>query len=231
MDAKAHILIIDDDRVLGPIVEELLETKGFKVSWKLDGEEGLKAYYQGGVDLIVLDVDMPFKNGFEVAKTIRLNDMHTPIIFLTGKGGMDHKIEGLSIGGDDYLVKPFSMQELNLRMENILRRTGHSMRKNNITSYQIGNYYFNPSSRELQFDNEITTLTTTESRLLLHFLQSPDYTIQNDHAMRMVWEDEHAMRGRSLTVYVSKLRQLLERDPSVSILNVHGVGYRLSIQN
>ena len=231
MSEKHKLLLVDDDQLLSPFVIEYLEAKNFQVDYAQHGDDGLAAYRRNFYNLLILDVKMPFKDGFTLAQKIREKDQDTPIIFVTGEGEKEKRIHGLTIGADDYLVKPYSMEELYLRIKNLLKRSvGESL---NIEGgdHQIGDYTFNPAKRELSFGEEIQVLTTIETRLLLHFLQSKDKAINKETAMRVIWEDQHAMRGRSLTVYVSKLRQYLNKDPRLTILNIHGSGYRLVIKD
>jgi len=231
MKGTHKLLLVDDDKLLSPFVIEYMQAKNFEVNYAQDGEEGWKKYKNEKYDLLILDVKMPFQDGFGLAKKIREENTIIPIIFVTGEGEKEQRIHGLTIGADDYLVKPFSMEELFLRIKNLLKRKGKE--EINVTAqlFNIGNYTFKPESRELNFKGDSRILTTLESRLLLHFLQSKNMTIDKEIAMQTVWQDDHSIRERSLTVYVSKLRQYLLQDSKVSILNVHGQGYRLVVEN
>jgi len=231
MTESKSILLIDDDKLLSPFVVEYLEAKSFKMTYAKDGLQGWETFKKGLFDLLILDVKMPYQDGFALAKRIREENPVIPIIFVTGEGEKEDRIHGLSIGADDYLVKPFSMEELYLRINNLLRRAGNSRNSNTPKLYKIGAYSFNSDLRELMIKNKVKRLTTIESRLLLHFLQSPNMTINKETAMRTVWDDDHAIRERSLTVYVSKLRHYLDEDSTVSIFNVHGQGYQLVINS
>ena len=231
MQGNFSLLLIDDDKLLSPFVVEYLEAKSFKMTYAKDGQQGWETFKKSRFDLLILDVKMPYQDGFALAKRIREENPVIPIIFVTGEGEKEDRIHGLSIGADDYLVKPFSMEELYLRINNLLRRAGNSNAANLAKVFRIGNYSFNPELRELSLESHVKTLTTIESRLMLHFLQSPDMTINKEVAMQTVWDDNHAIRERSLTVYVSKLRQYLAGDSTVSIFNVHGQGYQLVVKS
>jgi DNA-binding response OmpR family regulator len=227
----SQVLLIDDDKLLSPFVIEYLNSHSISVSHAPDGEEGLKQYFRNSFDLIILDVKMPFKDGFSVAEEIRTKDARTPIIFVTSQGDTEDRLQGLKLGGDDYLVKPYSLEELHLRIKNLLKRSGFSdSQRSDSNDIQIGSKFFHFDKRELRGNDESIQLTTTEASLLKYLLNAPNGIIEQEKAMREVWDDKHAMRKRSLTVYISKLRNYFKDDPNVSILNVHGKGYQLVIQ-
>ncbi len=207
-----------------------LEDKGMNVKHRSDGESGMLAFKEESFDVIILDVKMPFKDGFKSAEEIRRMDEEIPIIFVTGESEQNQRIRGLETGADDYLTKPYSMQELYLRIQNLLKRSGKMANRASQETYELGNYQFNVASRELSFENESRELTTTESKLLLELLKSPDGVIHQEKVLKSVWDDTHAIRGRSLTVYISKLRTYLGKDSNVQIKNVHGRGYQLVIK-
>jgi two-component system, OmpR family, response regulator len=221
------ILLVDDDRAFSPLVKEYLEAKGMQVSLKHNAEEGLKAFREGAFDICALDVKMPMKDGFALAREIRAFDDRIPLLFLTGQTEKEDRIKGLSLGADDYVTKPFSMEELFLRIQAILRRAGAAASRQRETVYSLGSYRFNPASRDLSGLEETVKLTGIEARLLLLFLESESGLVKREEALKKIWSDEDLLRGRSLNVYVSKLRQYLKDDPGIEILNVHGEGYRL----
>lgn len=226
------VLLVDDDRAFSPLVKEYLEAKGLRAELTHNADEGLKAFRRGGFDICVLDVKMPMKDGFALAQDIRSFDPHMPILFLTGQTEREDRIKGLAIGADDYVTKPFSMEELFLRIQAIMRRVqGPAAKKRESTSLEAGAYRFNPASRELRLGDQAAKLTAIESKLLLLFLESENGLISREAALRQIWGDEDLLRGRSLNVYVSKLRTLLQGDPRIEILNVHGEGYRLVISD
>lgn len=226
-----HILVVDDDTTLSPFVQEYLESKGLSVSLAHTGEAGLHAFRQGRFDLCVLDVKMPFKDGFTLAEEIRQLDADVAFIFLSSNADKAHRIRGLSLGADDYIPKPFSMEELYLRIAAILRRVGkqqENARPEKDAIYRIGHYRFSPKHQELSLEEDTYKLTGLENRLLELFAAAPSGTIDREKTLQAIWGDEDYLRGRSLNVYVSKLRKLLEKDPEIEILNIHGSGYRLN---
>ncbi len=234
MKHTPQLLFIDDDRAFSPLVCEFLEGKGFKTTLRHSGEEGIQTFRAGQFDLCILDVKMPFKDGFAVAQEIHALAPETPFLFLSGETEREKRIKGLTLGADDYVTKPFSMEELYLRIQAILRRSGtHSERaaKPETTDFTIGKYQFNAASRQLMLGNEVQKLSAIESKLLRLFCEAENGNIERETALRRVWGDEDLMRGRSLNVYVSKLRQYLAGDSGIELLNVHGEGYQLVYSN
>ncbi|MFN0014974.1 MAG: response regulator transcription factor, partial [Saprospiraceae bacterium] len=195
------------------------------------GVEGVDTFQKGGFDLCILDVKMPFKDGFSVAREIRALDPSVPFIFLTGEAAKENKIKGFHLGAEDYVTKPFSMEELYLRIQVVLRRSGSKMnaqaQKN---EYSIGKYVFRPAARELTLGTDSTKLSAIEAKLLHYFCDADQGIIDRDVALRRVWGDDDQLRGRSLNVYVSKLRQYLKDDPGIEILNIHGEGYQMVVR-
>ncbi|MEZ5055567.1 MAG: response regulator transcription factor [Saprospiraceae bacterium] len=225
------ILLVDDDKVLSTVLKEFLETKGYRADLRHDAASGLSLFREGNYDLCVLDVKMPLKDGFVLSEELRAIDSEVPIIFLTGESEKERRIEGLKLGADDYVIKPFSMEELELRIVNVLRRVN---KKKEISKFMeprgIGLYHFDPVSRILQIENKTIRLSATESQLLQMFCTSPEGQINRSEALTKIWKDEAQLHGRSLNVYVSKLRKYLAEDVNLEILNVHGSGYRLVIK-
>ena len=225
------ILLVDDDKVLSTVLKEFLETKGFRADLRHDAASGLSLFRDGNYDLCVLDVKMPLKDGFVLSEELRAIDSEVPIIFLTGESEKERRIEGLKLGADDYVIKPFSMEELELRIINVLRRVNKKKETSKLMEPRgIGLYYFDPVSRTLQIENKIIRLSATESKLLQMFCTSPEGQINRSEALNKIWKDEAQLHGRSLNVYVSKLRKYLAEDVNLEILNVHGSGYRLVIK-
>ncbi|MDX1476405.1 MAG: response regulator transcription factor [Saprospiraceae bacterium] len=225
-----HILLVDDDRDLSGITREYLQEKGFHVSLAHSADEGMSAFQDGKVDVCVLDVKMPFRDGFSLAEEIRSLDADVPIIFLTGQRETEHRIKGLSIGADDYVTKPFSMQELYLRLNVVLRRTRRQTEEATDT-FDIGRYHYDRTSRILQIGNQKARLSSMEGHLLTLFCTQPEGRVTRDQALREVWQDEDHLKARSLNVYITKLRNRLKDDPHVEILNVHGTGYQLVVRS
>ncbi len=232
MTDKINILLVDDDRTFTPLIQEYLVAKGMSVVLKHNSDEGLSAFRDHTFDLCVLDVKMPMKDGFTLAHEIRERNSQVPFVFLSGQTEKDYRIKGLTLGADDYITKPFSMEELYLRIMAILRRSGYQQQRIAKTQLlHVGRYSFNPISRELTLDSLVQKLTGTEARLLEMFLESETGAIERDAALKRVWGDEDYLRGRSLNVYVSKLRHYLKDDPAIEILNVHGTGYQLVVRS
>lgn len=228
MEAKLHILLCEDDENLGMLLMEYLQAKGYDAELCLDGEIGYKTFMKGHFDLCVLDVMMPKKNGFELAAEIRQQSADLPIIFLTAKNLKEDIIQGFKIGADDYLTKPFSMDELVFRMEAIMRRV-RGKKSVNVTQYRIGNYTFDTQRQVLAINGTQTKLTTKESELLSLLCQHANDVLQRELALKTIWIDDNYFNARSMDVYITKLRKHLKQDPQVEINNVHGKGYRLIV--
>lgn len=230
MTEKPHILFVDDERQFSVMVVEYLEAKGFSLTLKHSAEEGLSSFKSNDFDLCIFDVRMPIKDGFRLAEEVRALDENIPIIFLTGQTQKEDRIKGLMIGADDYITKPFSMEELFLRIKVILKRVSKQEKKSR-ERYTIGKYNFDAVTRELVFQgNNPVKLSAIESKLLELFCEHINDLVQRDFALNRIWKDEDYLKGRSLNVYVSKLRSYLKEDEQIEILNVHGSGYRLVVK-
>ena len=222
------ILIVEDDPNLGQILAEYLQIKGMETTLRKDGEEGLQTYQSENFDLCILDIMMPKKDGFTLAQEIRSTDAKTPIIFLTAKSMKEDTIRGLKIGADDYMTKPFSMEELLLRIQAVMRRIGNNSDDElEKAVWQIGKYKFNLNNQSLESNGEITKLTTKETALLKILVQNKNKTLQRSIALKNVWGDDSYFNARSMDVYITKLRKLLKGDESLKILTVHGEGFKL----
>jgi len=223
------ILIVEDDPNLGQILAEYLQIKGMKTTLCKDGEEGLETYLAHSFDLCILDIMMPKKDGFTLAQDIRSNDGKTPIIFLTAKSMKEDTIKGLKIGADDYMTKPFSMEELLLRIHAVMRRVGSNNDEElEQPVWQVGKYKFDLNNQFLESENgEVTKLTTKETALLKILVQNKNKTLQRSIALKNVWGDDSYFNARSMDVYITKLRKLLKGDDSLKILTVHGEGFKL----
>jgi DNA-binding response OmpR family regulator len=229
MAIKRKILLVEDDTNLGNLLQDSLELKNYEVTLKRNGEEGWNEYKTGKFDMCILDVMMPKKDGFTLAKEIRRANAQIPIIFLTAKVLKEDTIEGLKIGADDYLTKPFSMEELTLRMDNIFKRVPKAeMSEQN--EFQIGKYVFDNSSRTLTIGDNQLKLTTKESELLKMLALHIDKLLERDIALNTVWGTDSYFAGRSMDVYIAKLRKYLKEDTGVEILNVHGTGFKLLVK-
>ncbi len=224
-----HILFVDDEKQFSAMTMEYLQAKGFDVTLKHSADDGLATFRQGHFDCCIFDVRMPIKDGFSLAEDVRKLDENIPIIFLTGQTKKEDRIKGLTIGADDYVTKPFSMEELNLRIKAILKRV-NVQEKKSPDHFKIGKYNFNSISRELMYGDETTKLSAIESKLLQLFSENINGLLQRDFALAQIWQDEDYLKGRSLNVYVSKLRSFLKKDNNIEILNVHGEGYRMVVK-
>lgn len=222
------ILLCEDDENLGQLLNEYLEAKGFQVVLMPDGEAGLQAFVDEKFDICILDVMMPKKDGFSLAKDIRKYNTTIPIIFLTAKALKEDILEGFRIGADDYVTKPFSMEELLFRIEAITRRV-NGARNNNIDEYTLGSMMFNVKKQTLTSSNKIIKLTTKECEMLSLLVQNANQIVERNYALKSIWNEDNYFNARSMDVYITKLRKILREDPNVEILNVHGKGYKLIV--
>ena len=229
---KLKVLIVEDDPNLGQILSEYLGIKGLDPTLCKDGEEGLESYNHGVFDLCILDIMMPKKDGFTLAKEIRIMDKNIPIIFLTAKSMKEDTIKGLKIGADDYMTKPFSMEELLLRIQAVMRRVGKTNSERlNSSLVLVGKFKFDNDKQQLEADGEITKLTTKESGLLKLLVANKNKTLERSIALKNVWGDDSYFNARSMDVYIAKLRKLLKEDDSLQIITVHGEGFKLLMEN
>ena len=212
------------------LVREYLQAKGYDAELFVDGEAGYKAFMQGQYDMCLLDVMMPKMDGFALAREIRLINADVPIIFLTARNLKDDILEGFKLGADDYLTKPFSMDELVYRMEAILRRV-RAKSQRVVAQYQLGNFTFDTRRQTLSIGDKQTKLTTKESELLTMLCTHVNDVLERELALKTIWIDDNYFNARSMDVYITKLRKHLKDDPNIEINNVHGKGYRLIVPN
>jgi hypothetical protein len=232
MDTPIRLLLCEDDPNLGSLLAQYLGAKGYAVELRPDGQRGWEAYRQGGFDLLLLDVMMPLKDGFTLAREIRLKDDRTPIIFLTAKSMKQDTIQGFQSGADDYLTKPFSMEELLLRVSAVLKRSkGITGAAEAPREQVVGRFRFDVRKQVLVIDEQERKLTTKESELLRLLCEHRNGLLSRNEALKQVWGDANYFNGRSMDVYIAKLRKYLKDDPGVEILNVHGKGFRLVARN
>jgi DNA-binding response OmpR family regulator len=231
MKTQRSILLLEDDANLGFILAEHLEMNGFTVRHCTNGVEGLAASRKAKFSLCLVDVMMPKKDGFTFVKELRQTDQQIPVIFLTAKSLKEDRIEGLRIGADDYITKPFSMEELMLRITAVLKRsTPVPEPPKPAAEYRLGTILFNTRNARLTFrDNKSIVLTTKETELLSILCAHQNTTVDRDIILSTVWNSESHFAARSMDVYVSKLRKYLKKEPAVSIVNIHGKGYKLLI--
>ena len=226
MDDKMKILLCEDDENLGMLLREYLQAKGYVTELCADGEAGYKAFLKSKFDICVLDVMMPKKDGFTLAQEIRTSNVDVPIIFLTAKTLKEDILEGFKIGADDYITKPFSMEELVFRIEAIMRRTKGKKSKES-TLYHIGQFTFDTQKQLLCIGDEQRKLTTKENELLALLCSHANEILQRDFALKTIWIDDNYFNARSMDVYITKLRKHLKDDPQIEIINIHGKGYKL----
>ena len=228
MSEKFRLLLVEDDDSLGFMLKDNLEMSGYKVRLCRDGEKGLTAFHNDNYHLCILDVMLPLKDGFSLAEDIRKYNQKVPIVFLTAKNQKDDRIKGFKLGGDDYITKPFSLEEFLLRVEAVLKRVyDRPSSSDQKHQYSIGKYTFEVNNHLLSINGNSTKLTNKEARLLKILVQHKNQVVERDLIMKTIWEDEGHFVARSMDVFISKLRKYLAEDPSIKISNIHGVGYRL----
>lgn len=224
---KIKILLAEDDENLGTLLREYLNVKGFDADWFINGEKAYKSFVKNRYDLCILDVMMPVKDGYTLAREIRQTNAEMPIIFLTAKSLKEDIIEGFKAGADDYISKPFSMEELIFRVEAVIRRTRKESAAAVQHEYRIGSYQFFPNTQLLKFGAMEHKLTTKESELLKLLCVNKNSILDRNFALKTIWVDDNYFNARSMDVYIAKLRKYLKEDPHVQILNVHGKGFKL----
>jgi len=226
---KTKILLAEDDENLGSLLREYLQAKSFEAHWLSDGEKAYKSFEKNRYDICILDIMMPNKDGITLAREIRMIDPEMPIIFLTAKSMKEDVLEGFSVGADDYMTKPFSMEELIYRIEAILRRTQGSGQQNKQTEFDIGQFHFDANKQLLTLESNSVKLTTKESELLKLLCNNANNVLERNFALKSIWIDDNYFNARSMDVYITKLRKYLKDDPAVEILNIHGKGYKLIV--
>lgn len=223
-----RILLIEDDLNLGTILKEYLSVKGFDVTHCLNGEEGYRNFIRNRFDICIIDVMMPKMDGFTLAGKIR-EISPTPFIFVTAKSMLEDKIEGFKRGADDYITKPFSMEELILRINAVIKRNNRTEVIREHSEFEIGKYRFNFDARTLCFERKEQKLTSREAELLKLLCQKKNELLERGEALRKIWKDDSYFTSRSMDVYITKLRSYLKGDPAIQIVNVHGSGFKLII--
>ncbi|MAZ93908.1 MAG: DNA-binding response regulator [Lentimicrobiaceae bacterium] len=231
---KTNILFVEDDPNLSMILKDYLEIIGYNVDHAMDGVKGIALYKKNSYDLVILDVMMPKKDGFTAAKEIRTSDQITPIIFLTAKNLKEDRIKGFEYGCDDYITKPFSTEELSLRIKAILKRSALIPSKTNDEVnqiYEIGKFTFDSANLILKSYDSERVLTRKESGLLKLLCIHKNNLLTREVAMEAIWGENDYFIGRSMDVFIAKLRKYLKPDPDVKISNVHGIGFKLQVNN
>lgn len=228
MSTPTRVLVVEDDPNLGNLLADYLRAKGYEADLRTDGAQGAQAHAPGRYDLLILDVMMPVKDGFTLAREVRAKDPEVPIIFLTARSMKQDAIEGFRSGADDYVTKPFGMEELLLRIEAVLRRyRGVQPKQEEPTTYAFGACSFDPRKQVLRTPAGERRLTTKENELLRLLCAHQNDLLDRSAALQKVWGSDSYFNGRSMDVYIAKLRKYLRDDPSVEIINIHGQGFRL----
>lgn len=233
MEAKAKILIVEDDDNMGYLLKENLKVHGYDTVLRTDGELGWKTYDdEGDFDLCILDVMLPKKDGFNLAKQIKRRNPQVPIIFVTAKSMMQDKVMGFEMGGDDYITKPFSSQELLLRVKAVLKRSKPGAETTPVKNkFSLGQYNFDYLNRSLEFDSKSKRVSAKEADLLRLFCQSPNQLLNRQVILKTVWGEDDYFTSKSMDVYLTRLRKMLREDPNIEIQNVHGIGYKMVVNN
>ena len=226
MKKEIKVLLVEDDPNLGSITSDYLNAKGYDCTWEINGELGYREFVKNQYDIVILDVMMPIKDGFSTAKDIRGIDKEVPIIFLTAKSMKEDTLKGFEIGADDYITKPFNMEELTARISAILKRVSIDT-ESRFDDIKIGKLTFNPKMQILSKDDFKVSLTTKESDLLILLYKNKNDILERDHALKAIWGDDNYFNGRSMDVYIAKLRKYLKHDEQIQIINVHGRGFKL----
>lgn len=230
MNLGIKLLVAEDDPNLGSILRAFLSQKGYSVALATDGQAALDQYQNGDIDACILDVMMPIKDGFTVAKEIRRVDKRVPIIFLTARNLEADKLKGFEIGADDYVTKPFSTDELLARLNATIRRSFDEGRPDK-NVFHIGNFVFDYGHTTLTCGDHVQSLTLKECELLRMFAMNFNIVVERNSTLQKIWKNDSYFSARSMDVYITKLRKYLKLDPKVQIVNIHGVGFKLTVVN
>lgn len=225
---KVKVLLAEDDKNLGSVLKSYLDVKGYDATLCVNGQEAMNTFEKGYFSFCIVDVMMPIKDGFTLVKEIREKDKTIPVLFLTAKSMQEDKLKGFSLGADDYLTKPFSMEELLVRMQAILRRARERHGGeigNNV--FKIGEYIFDFNRQLLSFKDKEQKLTSKESALLRLLSLNLNQVLDRSYALKEIWNDDSYFNARSMDVYITKLRKFLKDDKNVELINVHGIGFKL----
>jgi DNA-binding response OmpR family regulator len=228
MNKKYKILYVEDDETLAYLTKDSLEMQQYEVIHFTNGDDAINGFENEVFDICLLDIMVPKKDGFEIAKSIRNKNNEIPIIFLSAKTLKEDRIMGLKLGADDYLVKPFSIEELVLKLEIFLQRS-----KKNITESKtitVGKYLFDATNYEVSLGDSKTTLTLREAELLKLFIKNPNKVLKREDILKSLWGTDDYFMGRSLDVFISRLRKILSKDENIVIENLHGIGFRFDVK-
>jgi len=224
---KINVLLVEDEQTLSMIIKDTLEERDFTITTAKDGEEGLRLFMQLRPDVLVADVMMPRMDGFEMVRRIRQTDKTTPVLFLTARSAINDVVEGFELGANDYLKKPFGMQELIVRIKSLVHRA-FVIEKKCIT-YAIGNYSFNSVTQQLSFAGTSMELSHRESEILKRLCENMDQVVTTQNILIELWGDDSFFNSRSLQVFITKLRHKLAQDERIRIINIRGIGYKLIV--
>lgn len=231
MNEKIHVLLVEDEEVLSTIIKETLELRGFSFTIAKNGVEGWEKFQNKKPDVCVVDIMMPRKDGYSLVEDIRIIDQLTPIIFLTAKNEITDVLKGLKIGADDYMKKPFSMEELILRIQKLVRRkyiySNEEVSETSDKNVKVGNFEFNLHRLELTFEEKSVNLSQRESELLDLLIKNKNQLLDRNKALLLLWGDNNPFTARSMDVYITRLRKYLSADPAVEILNIRNKGFKL----
>ena len=225
MMKKIHVLLVEDERTLSMIIKDTLEEQGFRISTAFNGEEGLRMFFAEHPEVVVADVMMPRMDGFEMVRRIRQTDRTTPVLFLTARSGIKDVVEGFELGANDYLKKPFSMQELIIRIKALLHKAFVQKEQTNI--FELGNYFFHAVSQQLTYAGISQELSHRESEILRRLCEHRNEVVSTQSILLELWGDDSFFNSRSLHVFITKLRHKLAKDERLRIVNVRGIGYKL----
>ena len=224
---KIHVLLVEDEKTLSMIIKDTLEEQGFLISIAFNGEEGLRTFHTQKPDVVVADVMMPRMDGFEMVRRIRQTDRTTPVLFLTARSGINDVVEGFELGANDYLKKPFSMQELIIRIKALLHKAFVNKEQTNL--FEIGNYLFNAVSQQLSYAGTSQELSHRESEILRRLCEHRNEVVNTQSILLELWGEDSFFNSRSLHVFITKLRHKLSKDERIRIVNVRGIGYKLIV--
>jgi len=227
---KKRILLAEDDPDFGSLLKQYLEMTGYRVEWAKDGKEALEVFKKGSFDICVLDVMMPKMDGFTLAEKIIDIDPDKPFIFLTARRMKEDKIKGLKLGADDYIVKPFEADELILRLNNIIKRSSRVRDNTPVAElFRIGKYEFNAHRLELTLDGNIQRLTEKEAALIQFLFHHKNQLLKREEVLKAVWKNDDFFSGRSMDVFISRLRKYFKADPAISIESIRGIGLEFKV--
>ena len=229
MDSKVKILLAEDDLNFGILLVDYLESEGFEVKLCRDGEIALKAFQNAVYEICLLDIMLPKMDGYTLAKQIRTINNKIPIIFLTAKSLKEDKVKGFGIGADDYITKPFEEEELLCRIKAIIRRVGDSGQKNETSLITLGKYIFDPKNQALKIGAETKRITEKESEILFYLCNNKNRLVKREELLIAVWGVNDYFLGRSLDVFITKIRKYLKEDDQLKIENIHGVGFIFNV--